>query len=118
MQFCFCIKLLVQKHQNKLNRYHSNIEIFSADPTLLKTTVGVFVNLMSDNRTRSLFKNNKGVSKLLKILSDYCENDWLLGNLVCQVLWNYSIDTIDLHELFSEDEIQQLLVILADFLGK
>lgn len=87
------------------------------DPTLLKTTIGVFVNLMSDNRSRVLFKKKGGVAKLIKILKDFCENDWLLGNLVCQVLWNYCIDTIDLYELLSDAEIQQLLILLADYLG-
>ncbi|VEN36328.1 unnamed protein product, partial [Callosobruchus maculatus] len=89
-----------------------------ADPTLLKTTIGVFVNLMSDNRARILFKTKKGVDKLICILNNFCDSDWLLGNLVCQVLWNYCIDTIDLHELFSETEIHKLLIILADCLGK
>lgn len=87
------------------------------DPTLLKTTIGVFVNLMSDNRSRVLFKKKEGVAKLVKILKDFCETDWLLGNLVCQVLWNYCIDTIDLYELLSDAEIQQLLILLADYLG-
>ncbi|KAG5874097.1 hypothetical protein JTB14_005894 [Gonioctena quinquepunctata] len=89
-----------------------------ADPTLLKTTVGVFVNLMSDNRSRTLFKNSGGVSQLIKTLTNYCDNDWSLGNLVCQVLWNYCIDVVDLHELFSETEIHKLLVILADYLDE
>lgn len=72
---------------------------------------------MSDNKSRILFRKSGGVGKLINILKEYCENDWLLGNLVCQVLWNYCIDTIDLHELLAESEIQQLLVILSDYLG-
>lgn len=76
------------------------------------------MNLMSDNKSRLLFKTKGGVSELLNILKNYCEGDWLLGNLVCQALWNYCIDTIDLNDLLSESEIQQLLVLLADYLGK
>lgn len=72
---------------------------------------------MSDNKSKLLFKKNGGVSKLITILKDYCEGDWLLGNLVCQALWNYCIETIDLNELLSESEIQQLLELLADHLG-
>ncbi|XP_028133893.2 armadillo repeat-containing protein 2 [Diabrotica virgifera virgifera] len=90
----------------------------TVDHSQLKTTVGVFVNLMSDNRSRILFKNNGGVSKIIKILTTECDHDWSLGNLVCQVLWNYCIDTIDLHELFSESEIHKLLVLLADYLDE
>ncbi|RZB39285.1 armadillo repeat-containing protein 2 [Asbolus verrucosus] len=89
-----------------------------ADLTLLKTTIGVFVNLMADNKSRNLFKNHGGVSKLISILSNYAQNDWLLGMLVCQVIWNYCIDTMDLYELIPDDEIQQLLVILADYLDE
>ncbi|KAJ8918425.1 hypothetical protein NQ315_008122 [Exocentrus adspersus] len=92
--------------------------MFTVDPTLLKTTIGVFVNLMSDNRSRILFKKKGGVGKLIEILKEFCENDWSLGSLVCQVLWNYCIDTIDLYELLSEKEIQQLLVLLADYLDE
>lgn len=88
------------------------------DLGLLKTTIGVFVNLMSDNRSRILFKKLGGVKQLLTILTSYCEHDWLLGMLICQVLWNYCIDTIDLYELFGEGEIQQLLILLADYLDE
>ena len=88
------------------------------DLTLLKTTIGVFVNLMADNKSRNLFKNQGGVSKLIAILTNFAQNDWLLGMLVCQVIWNYCIETADLYELIPDDEIQQLLVILADYLGK
>ncbi|KAF7271472.1 hypothetical protein GWI33_015641 [Rhynchophorus ferrugineus] len=90
----------------------------TAEMTLLKTTIGVFVNLLSENRSRMLFKTKGGVLKLITILSTYCENDWLLGSLVCQVLWNYCIDTIDLYELLSESEINQLLILLADYLDE
>lgn len=103
--------MLVSLHDNLCGK-------FLADPTLLKTTVGVFVNLMSDNKSRVLFEKKHGVLKLITILKEYCEGDWLLGNLVCQALWNYCIDTIDLNELLSESEIQQLLELLADYLGE
>lgn len=72
---------------------------------------------MSDNRARRLFKSCGGVPKLISLLSKYCENDWLLGSLICQVLWNYCIDTVDLYELLTEEEIHQLLILLADYLG-
>lgn len=73
---------------------------------------------MSDNNSRNLFKKKGGVPKLIAVLKNYCESDWLLGNLVCQALWNYCIDAIDLNELLSESDIQQLLEILADYLGR
>lgn len=88
------------------------------DLTLLKTTIGVFVNLMADNKSRNLFKNSGGIGKLITILNSFAQNDWILAMLVCQVIWNYCIDTIDLYELIPDSEIQQLLEVLAELLGK
>ncbi|CAH1133333.1 unnamed protein product [Ceutorhynchus assimilis] len=122
------MRILGNLSRSKITRnYITKSEIFEtltglldmmAEPTLLKTTIGVFVNLMSDTRARKLFKASGGVSKLVSILIKYCENDWLLGSLVCQVLWNYCIDTVDLYELLSDEEIHQLLVLLADYLDE
>ncbi|XP_050309639.1 armadillo repeat-containing protein 2 isoform X2 [Anthonomus grandis grandis] len=121
------MRILGNLSRSKITRnYISETEIFNTlihlldtdEPTLLKTTIGVFVNLMSDNKARKLFKNKAGVSKLVEILTKFCENDWSLGSLICQVLWNYCIDTVDLYELFSEGEIHQLLVLLADHLDE
>lgn len=90
---------------------------FPDEHRILKTTMGVFVNLMADNKSRTLFKKSGGVKKLIAILEKYGQNDWLMGTLVCQALWNYAIDSIDLYDLFTEDEVQKLLVLLADYLG-
>ncbi|KAJ8975565.1 hypothetical protein NQ317_000249 [Molorchus minor] len=84
------MRILGNLSRSKITRnYILESEIFEtlikllnkADLTLLKTTIGVFVNLMSDNRSRMLFKNSKGIPKVITILKDFCENDWLLGNL-------------------------------------
>lgn len=83
---------------------------------VLRTTVGVFVNLLVDNKSRVMFKNKKGVSQMIHILNTH-EHDWILAMLVCQALWNFCIDTTNLNELISEEEIQELLGILADSLG-
>ncbi|XP_060527142.1 armadillo repeat-containing protein 2 [Cylas formicarius] len=89
-----------------------------ADVALLKTVVGVFVNLMSDTRCRQQFKEGGGVAKLQRVLKAYCAADWNLGTLVCQVLWNYSIDTVDLYETMGETELNDLLLVLAEFLDE
>ncbi|CAH1117951.1 unnamed protein product [Phaedon cochleariae] len=121
------MRILGNLSRSKITRnYIAESEVFEilmnllekADPTLLKTTVGVFVNLMSDNRSRTLFKTSGGVGKLIKALKNSCDNDWMLYNLVCQVLWNYCIDSVDLHDLFSEKEIHKLLILLADLLDE
>ncbi|XP_066138168.1 armadillo repeat-containing protein 2 isoform X2 [Euwallacea fornicatus] len=121
------MRILGNLSRSKITRnYIAETEIFNtlvrlldtAEPTLLKTTIGVFVNVMSDIRARKLFKTSGGIKKLVFILTKYCESDWLLGCLVCQVLWNYCIDTTDLYELFSNDEINELLILLADYLDE
>lgn len=97
----------------------SNVYIFCIDDlNLLKTTVGVFVNLMGDNHSRQLFKNESGMSKLISILNKHGQDDWSLAMLVCQAVWNYCIETVNLYELISENELHQLMGLLADFLGK
>ncbi|XP_044752199.1 armadillo repeat-containing protein 2 isoform X2 [Coccinella septempunctata] len=101
----------------KNNIFQTLIELLDhSENRILKTTLGVFVNLMADNKSRTLFKKRGGVKKCISILEKYGQSDWLMGTLVCQALWNYAIDCMDLYELFSEDEIQKLLVLLADYL--
>lgn len=87
------------------------------DLVLLRTTIGVFVNLMADSKNRLILRNKGGVFKLIDILNNYGQYDWSLSMLICQVLWNFCIDSIDLYELISETEIQQLMAILVDYLG-
>lgn len=91
---------------------------FLDDLELQRTTMGVFVNLMADNKNREIFKENKAVIKLIKILQLQGEYDWPLSMLICQVLWNYCIDSLNLYEVFSGNEVEQLLCVLADHLGE
>lgn len=72
---------------------------------------------MADNKNRVLFKSNGGLSKLINILNMYGQYDWPLSMLICQVIWNFCIDSVNLYELISDSEMQQLLAILADYLG-
>ncbi|KAK4879012.1 hypothetical protein RN001_007158 [Aquatica leii] len=101
------------------NLFNSLVKLLDEDEiNLLKTTVGVFVNLMADNKTRLLFKNCGGTKRLIRILKKFGQCDWALTMLVCQVLWNYCIDSINLYELISDSEMQELLTILADYLDE
>ncbi|CAH0557514.1 unnamed protein product [Brassicogethes aeneus] len=121
------MRILGNLSRSNISRsYITECEVFSilinlldkVDLTLLKTTIGVFVNLMSDNKSRKLFKTSGGVEKLIIVLKNYCERDWVLGTLVCQTLWNYCINIGNLCQLISESEVQELLVILSDFLDE
>ncbi|XP_065163837.1 armadillo repeat-containing protein 2 isoform X2 [Atheta coriaria] len=99
--------------------FNSLIEILSGEEiNLIKTTVGVFVNLMSDTKNRKLFQEQNGVEKLIGVLNQYGQYDWTLSMLVCQVIWNYSIDSVNLYDAFSDNEVQQMIAILVDFLDE
>ncbi|XP_017784386.1 PREDICTED: armadillo repeat-containing protein 2 isoform X2 [Nicrophorus vespilloides] len=90
----------------------------SGDLSLLKTTVGVFVNLMADQKNRKLLLENYGLLKLIGVMNNYGQYDWSLSMLVCQVIWNYCIDSSNLYEAISDVEIQQLIAILVDYLDE
>ena len=84
----------------------------------MKTTIGVLVNLMADNKSRFLLKQADGVLKMVNVLNQYGQNDWSLAMLICQVIWNYCIDNTNLYDLLSDGEIEQMMAILIDYLGK
>lgn len=83
---------------------------------VLRTAVGVFVNLLVDNKSRFIFKNKNGVSQLINMLNIH-GHDWILAMLISQALWNYCIDTTNLYDLISVEEVHELLGLLADSLG-
>lgn len=85
---------------------------------LLHTTMGVFVNLMSDFQSRIIFKEYNGINKLIRVLQIYGELDWSLSMLTCQVIWNYCIDSTNLNEVFEASEIEDLLCVLAEYLDE
>lgn len=73
---------------------------------------------MADNKNRITLRNAGGISKLINVLNNYGQYDWSLAMLVCQVIWNFCIDSINLYELISDNELEQLMAILVDYLGK
>nr|XP_022913013.1 armadillo repeat-containing protein 2 isoform X1 [Onthophagus taurus] len=95
------------------------LNILEADDiTLLRTTVGVCVNLMADNRNRIQLKNSNGIFKLIALLNTHGQYDWSLATLTCQVIWNYCIDASNLYELITDAEMEQLTTILVDYLDE
>lgn len=88
------------------------------DFNLLKTTIGVFVNLMADNKNRTLFKNHGGPTKLIRALGLHGQEDWSLSMLVCQVVWNFCIESTNLFDLITSSEMHQIMGILVDYLGR
>lgn len=52
------------------------------------------------------------------MLKKFGEGDWQLATLICQVIWNYCIESVNLHAALGIDQTNQLLGILVDFLGE
>ncbi|GJQ70464.1 hypothetical protein Trydic_g22876 [Trypoxylus dichotomus] len=103
--------------QNEI--FETLLEILGkSDINLLRTTVGVFVNLMSENKNRISLRNSGGISKLIAVMNNYGQYDWSLAMLVCQVIWNYCIDSVNLYELITDNELEQLTAVLVDFLDE
>ncbi|KRT79513.1 hypothetical protein AMK59_6765 [Oryctes borbonicus] len=73
---------------------------------------------MADNKNRIALRNAGGISKLIAVMNNYGQYDWSLAMLVCQVIWNYCIDSVNLYELISDSELEQLTAVLVDFLDE
>ena len=90
---------------------------------LVYTNVGVIVNMMSDTDKRTSLRTMGGVTSLVSVLRDCGGSseagcDWLLASLVCQALWNYSIDTNNLFDCMDKEEISELEAVLVEFLDE
>ncbi|XP_037083211.1 armadillo repeat-containing protein 2-like [Pollicipes pollicipes] len=83
---------------------------------LVYTTVGVLINLMTDPGKRQDFTSFGGIDKLVLVLEDFGYSDWQLAALVCKVLWNLGADTDDVGQVFSEQQADQLAVVLDEYL--
>ncbi|XP_018333923.1 armadillo repeat-containing protein 2 isoform X2 [Agrilus planipennis] len=88
------------------------------DRELLETTIGVFVNLMSDSPGKEAFRKKDGVTKLTEILRKHGQQDWNLSTLVCQTIWNYCIDVTNFYDFMSDNELETLMTLLADRLDE
>ncbi|XP_037082469.1 armadillo repeat-containing protein 2-like [Pollicipes pollicipes] len=85
---------------------------------LVYTTVGVLINLMTDPGKRQDFTSFGGIDKLVLVLEDFGYSDWQLAALVCKVLWNLGADTDDVGQVFSEQQADQLAVVLDEYLAE
>ncbi|KAK9693613.1 hypothetical protein QE152_g34085 [Popillia japonica] len=121
------MRILGNLSRSKISRnYIAQNDIFNTlletleknDINLLRTTVGVFVNLMADNKNRIALRNSGGIAKLISVMNNYGQYDWSLAMLVCQVIWNFCIDSVNLYELISDSELEQLMAVLVDFLDE
>lgn len=57
------------------------------------------------------------VCRLIENLQDHAHEDWHLSSLMCQVIWNFSIEEDDLFAVLGNKPAQNLLNVLIDLLG-
>ncbi|XP_046392648.1 armadillo repeat-containing protein 2 isoform X2 [Ischnura elegans] len=79
---------------------------------MLIASVGILVNMMSDPDKRRVF------ASLMVILESANGRNWFLPSLICQVIWNYIIDSQDICADLGKNETDKLVSILADFLDE
>lgn len=51
------------------------------------------------------------------MLEDHGREDWILANLICQAIWNYCIESTNLHAALGPEVINRFIAILVDYIG-
>jgi len=54
---------------------------------------------------------------LIGVLQEFGRTDWQLAGMVCQTLWNFSAKITSTASCFGEEEAQEIVDILVDYLG-
>lgn len=82
------------------------------------TATGIIVNMMTDYDFRMTFADLGGLECFSALLeeSGKGEPDWPLASLVCQAIWNFSIDSANANEVMAPNEIERLEKILVTLL--
>lgn len=88
------------------------------DRGLVSALVGIVINLMSDGRQRSFFKDENGIRKCIDLLHFCLETrDWDLACLICQAIWNFCIDCDEMSEVVDPKhliEMEDVVVYLLE----
>ena len=56
--------------------------------------------------------------RLIECLKDLGEHDWQLAGMICQIFWNYSGQITTAVEYFGEEQVDDIITVLREFLGK
>ena len=81
---------------------------------IIFSTCGILINIMADRNNHALFKKLGGVTKLVQVLKERAETDWLLGGLICQILWNFSENIESAAHCFGREQADDLLTVLNE----
>uniref|UniRef100_A0A671NVK1 Armadillo repeat-containing protein 2-like n=1 Tax=Sinocyclocheilus anshuiensis TaxID=1608454 RepID=A0A671NVK1_9TELE len=82
----------------------------SKTPDVCFSACGVLINLSADPENRAVLRATGTVQKLIDCLRDFGPQDWHLAAVVCQTLWNCSLDG----ELQHTRELLEILRLYTD----
>ncbi|XP_683582.4 armadillo repeat-containing protein 2 [Danio rerio] len=82
----------------------------SKSPDVCFSACGVLINLSADPDNRAMLSAEGAVQKLVDCLRDFGPQDWHLAAVVCQTLWNCSLDG----ELQHAQELLEILRLYTD----
>ncbi|KAK2884119.1 hypothetical protein QQF64_016036 [Cirrhinus molitorella] len=82
----------------------------SKTPDVCFSACGVLINLSADPDNRAMLRAEGTIQKLIDCLRDLGPQDWHLAAVVCQTLWNSSLDG----ELQHTQELLEILQLYTD----
>lgn len=95
--------------QQKVEQYVVTL-LDSKTPDVCFSACGVLINLSADPGNRAMLRAKGTVQKLIDCLRDFGPQDWHLAAVVCQTLWNCSLDG----ELQHTQELLEILRLYTD----
>uniref|UniRef100_A0A673JTA3 Armadillo repeat containing 2 n=1 Tax=Sinocyclocheilus rhinocerous TaxID=307959 RepID=A0A673JTA3_9TELE len=95
--------------QHKVEQYVVTL-LDSKTPDVCFSACGVLINLSADPDNRAMLRAEGTVQKLIDCLCDFGPQDWHLATVVCQTLWNCSLDG----ELQHAEELLEILWLYTD----
>ncbi|XP_077076225.1 armadillo repeat-containing protein 2 isoform X1 [Siphateles boraxobius] len=82
----------------------------SKTPDVCFSACGVLMNLSADPDNRAALRVEATIQKLIDCLHDFGPQDWHLASVVCQTLWNCSLDG----ELQHSQKLLEILQLYTD----
>ncbi|XP_026146586.1 armadillo repeat-containing protein 2 isoform X1 [Carassius auratus] len=95
--------------QHKVEQYVVTL-LDSKTPDVCFSACGVLINLSADPENRAMLRATGSTQKLIDCLRDLGPQDWHLAAVVCQTLWNCSLDGEPQHT----QELLEILRLYSD----
>ncbi|XP_067273748.1 armadillo repeat-containing protein 2 isoform X3 [Pseudorasbora parva] len=95
--------------QHKVDQFVVTL-LDSKTPDVCFSACGVLINLSADPDNRAVLRVEGTVQKLIDCLRDFGPQDWHLAAVVCQTLWNCSLDG----ELQHSQKLLEILQLYTD----